>query len=457
MKHAPMHDDFSYQAFDALYESHFANRIALPRVRHVNIETHIAEIKNWSWVQVEEVGQSFSDRSIYLVTVGSGNTSLFAWSQMHGDESTATASIFDFLFMLNALPENERKACLDEVTFHFLPMLNPDGAEVNTRYNAQGIDINRDARNLQSPEGRLLHSLLNRFSPDYAFNLHDQSPYYGAGKRGKPAILSFLAPPMDAGRQCPPHRERAMALISHYVNRLTNLIPECMGRYDDTYSPIAFGDYATQSGASCILIESGAHDTSDKRELARRLNVWLLFQTLKWVNNTSTQYSTRAYLNLPQNAEDHMTDLLIKGVKVKAGSKMFSLDMAIDFQRHNTGCIRELGDLGDLAGFITIQASELAYQTGQVFNVVEPFTLSDSVYFSFLLRGVLFFHDPENVMEIQTCLPVLTLSQLNKDNNLPKRHKKQVNFLLCDECTVRYVVLHGRPYSLQESITPLFV
>ena len=30
----------------------------------------------------------------------------------------------------------------------FIPMLNPDGAEAVTRFNAQGIDINRDWRRL---------------------------------------------------------------------------------------------------------------------------------------------------------------------------------------------------------------------------------------------------------------------------------------------------------------------
>ena len=37
-----------------------------------------------------------------------------------------------------------------------IPMLNPDGAEAGIRFNAQDIDINRDSRRLETPEGRAL-------------------------------------------------------------------------------------------------------------------------------------------------------------------------------------------------------------------------------------------------------------------------------------------------------------
>ena len=53
-------------------------------------------------------------------------------------------------------------------------MLNPDGAERGARRNAQGIDVNRDALNLATPEGRLLKAVRDRHQPILGFNLHDQ-------------------------------------------------------------------------------------------------------------------------------------------------------------------------------------------------------------------------------------------------------------------------------------------
>lgn len=60
-------------------------------------------------------------------------------------------------------------------------MLNPDGAELFVRRNAQQIDINRDAIYLQSPEARILKSVRDSLQPDFGFNLHDQHKYHAAG------------------------------------------------------------------------------------------------------------------------------------------------------------------------------------------------------------------------------------------------------------------------------------
>ena len=72
-----------------------------------------------------------------------------------------------------------------KLTIYLLPMLNPDGAERTTRRNAQGIDINRDALRLQTPEGRFLKEVRDRFEPTVGFNLHNQSAADGRGEEGR--------------------------------------------------------------------------------------------------------------------------------------------------------------------------------------------------------------------------------------------------------------------------------
>ena len=54
---------------------------------------------------------------------------------------------------------------LSSLTLYVVPMLNPDGAERFQRRNAQGIDINRDALSLQTPEGQAAEAAARPLQP----------------------------------------------------------------------------------------------------------------------------------------------------------------------------------------------------------------------------------------------------------------------------------------------------
>ena len=80
---------------------------------------------------IEKAGSSVENRDIYLISAGQGKTKILFWSQMHGDESTATMAIFDLFNFLKADDDfnSIRKKILSDSTLYFVPMLNPDGAE----------------------------------------------------------------------------------------------------------------------------------------------------------------------------------------------------------------------------------------------------------------------------------------------------------------------------------------
>src|SRR5512140_708884 len=160
--------------------------------------------------QTEEIGKSVEGRAIEHLWFGSGPTHVLLWSQMHGDEATATSALLDILHLV-ALHRDDPpvRRLLDKLTIHFVPMLNPDGAERWQRRNAQGLDINRDALLLQSPEGRALKALRDRLNPPIGFNLHNQNWRTAAGKTGKPASISLLAVAYDEARSDNPGRVRA--------------------------------------------------------------------------------------------------------------------------------------------------------------------------------------------------------------------------------------------------------
>jgi len=78
----------------------------------------------------EIVGLSFEEREIYKIKVGQGKRKILLWSQMHGNEATATMSIFDILNFLKPQEDDFqefRNEILNKLDLHFVPMLNPDG------------------------------------------------------------------------------------------------------------------------------------------------------------------------------------------------------------------------------------------------------------------------------------------------------------------------------------------
>src|SRR5690606_35772355 len=116
------------------------------RIKHNDLQPLINELKNNPVFEVQKVGESIEGRELHLISVGEGETDVFLWSQMHGDESTATMAFFDiFNFINSGSFQKEKDNLYQNIKLHFLPMLNPDGAEKFHRRNALGIDVNRDA------------------------------------------------------------------------------------------------------------------------------------------------------------------------------------------------------------------------------------------------------------------------------------------------------------------------
>src|SRR5690606_20211915 len=104
-----------------------------------------------SLFSVKIIGSSEKGRAINCVTAGSGRYKVLIWSQMHGNESTTTKALMDLLSYFAKESELQSRI-LDFFTFCIIPMLNPDGAHLYTRENANSIDLNRDFFNQTQKE-----------------------------------------------------------------------------------------------------------------------------------------------------------------------------------------------------------------------------------------------------------------------------------------------------------------
>lgn len=265
--------------------------------------------------QLSVIGQSVQGRPIYKYVIGTGKAKIYLWSQMHGNESTTTKALFDFLNLLHS-GSDLAKRFLESFTFCCLPMLNPDGAYLYTRANANEIDLNRDSQDLTQPESKILRAVFEEFKPDFCYNLHDQRTIFGVADTGKPATVSFLAPSYNEEREINDSRQKAINLIAEMNAVLQGFIPGQIGRFDDSFNINCIGDTFQYLGVPTILFEAGHFPGDYHREVTRKYIFMALVSSFTKLNENVVEINrTEEYLNIPQN-KVVFYDFIYKKVKI---------------------------------------------------------------------------------------------------------------------------------------------
>ncbi len=361
------------------YEKYKEPSLGERRIKHREIQPLIQQFKANPKFEVQKVGESIEGRDLSLISIGTGDINVFLWSQMHGNEPTATQAIFDILHFLDVSDfEEEKQEILSKLKLHFLPMVNPDGAEVYQRRNALGIDINRDALRLQSPEGRALKRIRDSLDADFGFNLHDQSTYYNAELTDKPATISYLATAYNYEKDINEVRANAMKVIVYMNKIIQNYAPGQVGRYSDDFEPRAFGDNIAKWGTSLILIESGGYTNDPEKQEIRKLNYVSILSALYTIANGSYKsIPVEDYEKIPHN-DRKLFDLKIENVIYELLGNDYILDLGIfrneiDLKGHNDfyykSVVDDQGDLSTFYGYETFDASGYTIVPPKVANV----------------------------------------------------------------------------------------
>ena len=341
-----------------------------PLLDHTEVERRLTALAQAdSRFTLERVGSSIEGRSINLVTIGTGPYRVLLWSQMHGDEPTATAALFDvFEYFQRHRTDPAVQRMLSSLTLYVIPMLNPDGAERFQRRNAQGIDINRDALGLQTPEGRVLKAVRDRFNPRVGFNLHNQGWGTSVGDPPKPASISLLSVAYDKPRSENAGRRLTKKLCAVIRDALEPFASGQIGRYDDEFEVRAFGDNITLWGTPVVLIETGPFPASEPDPPLVRMNFVAVLSAL---DALATGHVDRAdpkrYESLPVN-ESRLFYVLVKQATVVPGSGVppFTADIGIAASRRvrsvegerRTQLQASIGDLGDLRTYGALRTIE---------------------------------------------------------------------------------------------------
>lgn len=361
------------------WQTHRLTNLDPALVKHADLQKYLAELRSRG-ITVTEVGRSVAERAIHQLEFGRGPLKVFMWSQMHGDEPTATSALLDlFAYLQKNRGKAWVKAIEEKITLRAVPMLNPDGAELFQRRNLQSIDINRDARTLATPEGRLLKKLRDEWRPDIGFNLHNQGVRTSVGTTGKQATISLLAVPSDSTGADTPGRIRNKKLCAVMVEALAPFIYGHIGRYDDTFNPRAFGDLISQWGTPVILIETGALKGKSNEDLVG-LNFVALAASLKSLADGSFEEANPVvYDALRMNEGGIIYDLIVRGATLvnrtrDAGAKMspYPADLAVNAEARRTdgstqrrASIQDVGDLSVYRGLDEVNARDYYVTTSQ--------------------------------------------------------------------------------------------
>ncbi|MFS4415074.1 M14 metallopeptidase family protein [Maribacter sp. 2307ULW6-5] len=362
------------------YERYKEPSLDKRRIKYADLQPLIGNLRKNKKFQVTKVGTSIGGRDLNLVSVGSGDIPVFLWSQMHGDEPTATQAIFDILNFLDSADDRaEKEQLLSKVSLHFLPMLNPDGAELFQRRNLLGVDLNRDALRLQSPESKTLKRVRDSLDARFGFNLHDQSTYYNAERTERPATISYLAPAYNYEKDINGQRANAMKIIVFMNNIIQEYAPGQVGRYNDDFEPRAFGDNIQKWGTSTILIESGGFPNDVEKQEIRKLNYVSILAAIHTIANGSYRdIPLEDYERIPEN-DRKLFDLKILGATYELKGQPYIIDLGInrlevDLEDHSnfwySSRVVDQGDLSTFYGYQTLEATGMTLVPARVYPTV---------------------------------------------------------------------------------------
>ncbi|MFD2562562.1 M14 family zinc carboxypeptidase [Aquimarina rubra] len=340
-------------------------------------------------VEIELLGTSENNAPIHLLKLGTGKKKLLFWSQMHGNESTTTKAVFDFLNMLIDDTNEISQGILASCTLYIIPILSPDGAKAYTRLNYNQIDLNRDAQNKTQKESILLRDIIDRFQPNYAFNLHGQRTIFSAGETKYPATVSFLSPAGDKERTITPCRKIAMEIIAEMNTVLQQVIPNSVGRYDDGFNINCIGDTLSDMGIPTILFEAGHYKDDYDREKTRVFIFYALVAAVDYIsekNIVGNLYEN--YFEIPENGKCFY-DIIIRDVMLDKKNVDIAIQYTEELSENDIKFIPKIvkiADLGNFYGHREIIGNKRVIQNENVTVEVVP----DNEMLKFYLNDELF-------------------------------------------------------------------
>lgn len=225
-----------------------------------------------SYISYSIIGKSSSDKNdIMLVKCSKPGTSaastirLLVLCRQHGDEPASTEAMNGLIERLAMEVDPRLVSSLENVTLYIIPIVNPDGADSNSRYNAENEDLNRDWGYFTQAESIAVNKAVEIIKPHMIIDAHNwdsDDPY------------DFDCIEIDQQ-----HNTAQSQLIRDLQDKTVKYLNE------DAYRihPVTYGSYCNQHlahryYASCgilsMLVETHSGDSNNKQDFQRRQGLY---------------------------------------------------------------------------------------------------------------------------------------------------------------------------------------
>lgn len=204
-----------------------------------------------------------------------GSKKLFVVAGTHGNEQGGLLGIQHIISYL------EKHSQLHKVSVRIVATHNPVGCEYFSRYNGQGVDVNRDFRIQKTLETQAVVNAFNDFKPDFGLSLHEgpqDGVFLYTNKYCEDGSIDIILANLERS-------EIQLATKSYLRNNLAQ-----PGRFpvNGTFGGLlklwtgifgyeAFGQFCTRMATPCIVIETPWNTKDESQRAAAHL---ILFKTL---------------------------------------------------------------------------------------------------------------------------------------------------------------------------------
>jgi protein MpaA len=155
-----------------------------------------------------KAGMSVEKRPIEYHVIGKGPEVIFIMATIHGDEPAGTPIVKQLAEYLR----QSRQGFLKGRKVVLLPVANPDGLAKNSRFNANGIDLNRNFATqnrinnnkfglapLSEPESYIIRQIIQQYKPERIVSIHQPFgciDYDGPGRTLAEQMAKYCDLPM---------------------------------------------------------------------------------------------------------------------------------------------------------------------------------------------------------------------------------------------------------------------